>query len=100
MFLNSLGVNPYFDKNIYDNWNEDIGFFYWNTKNKYYDENIYDKVYDIVVVSDFYINEFNKLGYSVDDRYNSYYFEGYSFIEDYMYEPLGTTVYVLKEIDK
>ena len=97
--FNESGVNPYFDKNIYDNWNEDIGFFYWNTNNKYYDDYTYFKIYDIVVVSDYYINHFNNLGYSVDDRYNSYYFEGYSFIEDYMYESLGTTVYVLKEID-
>lgn len=97
--FNESGVNPYFDKNIYDNWNSDIGFFYWNTSNIYYDEDIYDKVYDIVVVSDFYIDSFMELGYSVDDRYNSYYFEGNSYIENYIYEPLGTTVYVLKEID-
>ena len=92
-------VNPYFDKNIYDNWNSDIAFYYWNTNNIYYDDLIYDKVYDIVVVSDYYINEFNKLGYELGDRYNSYYFDGYSYIENYKYESLGTTVYVLKEID-
>lgn len=98
--FNESGVNPYFNKNIYDNWNGDIGFFYWNTNNKYYDQSMYDKEYDIVVVSDFYMNDFIKLDYSLGYKYNSYYFEGYSYVEDYKYESLGTTVYVLKEIDK
>ena len=51
-------------------------------------------------VSDFYKDAFDDLGYSIDDRYNVYYFDGYSYVENYKFETLGTTVYVLKEIDK
>lgn len=92
-------INPYFDKNIFDNWNEDIGFFYWNTKNKYYKQPINAKIYDMIVISDLHYNELKEPMSWIKEQYNVYYFEGYSYAENFKYEPQGTIVYVLKNID-
>jgi hypothetical protein len=95
-------LNPYFEENIFDNWNDDIGFFYWNTKNKYYDVSFLDKEYDIIVASDnmFPINEDFLMNFdNSNNKYNIYTFDAYLYAENFKYENMSTTVFVLKEID-
>ena len=97
------GVNPYFEKNIYDNWDQEIGFYYWNTKNRFYDVSILDKEYEMIVYSDILLgarDDFIQNFDSIKDKYNEYYFEAYTYAENFEYEPMGTYVYVLKEVDK
>ena len=95
-------VNPYFDKNIFDNWNKDIGFFYWNTQNKFYNHDFNEQFIlndkpDMVVTSDLYA----KLNYQLlSNLYNEYVFESYSYTEDFLYENMTMRVYVKKSIDK
>ena len=94
-------INPYFDHNIFDNWQDDIGFFYWNKKNKYYDYYLdYDLLLndntDMVISSDF-IGKFDEE--RLKEKYNIYRFEGYSYVEDTKFENQTYVVYVSKNID-
>ena len=97
--FNESAINPYFKKNIYKNWDKDIGFFYWNKKSKYYKQKINEKYMlshnlDIVVTSNFYKKLNDKL---LKSKYNIYEFNGYSYFENFKYEDQTIKIYVLKK---
>ena len=97
------GINPYFKKNIFDNWNQDIGFFYWNTENRFYDISLSDKEYEMIIYSDIFLgmpNDFFENFNLIKDNYNLYYFPANTCAENFKYESMGTYVYVLKTVDK
>ena len=103
--FNSSSINAYFDKNIYDNWNKEYGFFLWNTKSEYYKksikpENLIDSDVDIIVVSDFEnycdypMYDYTKL----ESKYDSYHFDGNLYFENFLYYLNSFTIYVSKDI--
>ena len=100
--FNEGAINPYFKHNIYQNWNKNLGFFYWNTKSKFYQQKIDEKYMlkhnlEIVVTSKFYTTlDYNQL----KEKYNQYVFHGYSYFENKKYEDQTQIIYVLKKIDK
>ena len=93
--------NPYFEKNIYSNWNREIGFFYWDTSNIYYDisiaaDSILNNNIDILIVSPL----FTKRDYSsLLEYYNMYEFSGATYFQNFVYEDMTTYIYVRKELD-
>lgn len=92
------GINAYFDKNIFDNWDKEIGFFYWNKDNVYYENNkgfVY-KDYDIIIFTLFF--EYLDI-VSFKEDYNVYEFKSHSYAEDFVYEDLSAYVLVRKKID-
>ncbi len=100
--FNDGAINPYFDKNIYLNWDNDISFFYWNTKNKFYDnfiteEKMLDNNMEVVVNSIFSRRLDDDL---LKDKYNIYEFKGYTYFQNHTFENQTIKIYVLKEIDK
>ena len=100
--FNAVAINAYFDNNIYDNWNDDLGFFFWNINGEYYHHSVkelsmIENNVDIIISSDFYFRLNNDL---LKDKYNIYQFQGNSFAEDFVYENNSYTVYVSKSIDK
>lgn len=97
------GINPYFDKNIFDNWDQNIGFFYWNTRNVFYKTTLSDKEYEMIIYSDIYLGmpaDFFQKFDLIKNDYNLYYFPASTCAENFIYEPMGTYVYVLKKVDK
>jgi len=99
--FNETAINPYFQENIFENWNAKTGFFYWSRKNSYYDKRIDSDIMinnklEMVVTSVLYNNlDEDKL----KEDYNIYKFPGYSYIENFKFEDQTYIVYVLKDID-
>lgn len=93
--------NPYFEKNIYSNWNREIGFFYWDTSNIYYDisieaDSILNNDIDILILSPLS----TKKDYSsLLEYYNMYEFSGATYFQNFVYEDMTTYIYVRKELD-
>lgn len=96
---NENTINAYFNKNIFVNW-DDIGFFYWDERNKFYNKPVDESVMlknnlEIVVSSDFYVTLDDNI---LKDKYKIYKFKGYTYFEDEKYEDQTIKVYILKDI--
>lgn len=93
-------INPYFDKNIFDNKLIDKAFHIWISGSK--EMNLMDVIdpnVDIFVISDFYKNDYLSLiSFLEYNDYEKYEFEGFSYIKDHIYETQGFIVYKKKKL--
>ena len=98
----STSINPYFDNNIFMNWQPEYRFFYGNTNNKYYEykdnrNKLTQDDIDIYICNELYSQ--SKPDY-INDDYNTYIFKGSTYFEKHKYESMTTYIYVKKEIDE
>ena len=94
-------INAYFDENIFDNYQEDIRFFYWSRKNKYYSldrtiEALKEENVDIFVSTP--TNKRINRDELIND-YDEYIFEGATHFEAHVCESMNTYVYVKKGLE-
>lgn len=94
-------INAYFDHNIFDNWQDDIGFLYLNITNKFMVSD-YNADYVLDNDVDIYIAcvGFKEIDYDKLTNYNLYKFKGESFFQGSVYEDQSYWVYVRKDIDE
>ena len=91
-------TNAYFEENIFDNWNKDIRFFYWNKNSNFYKnkldaKSIIENDVDMLVVTPLFIE------YQRDELieyYDEYIFRGNTYVQTSKYEVMDTYVYVRK----
>lgn len=96
-------INAYLGTNIYENYDDNRGFYYWHKNAKYYqttnnNEIInWDYVFDadIVVVS-----QKSTIDEEEHPDFNCYYFDGASFFEYTRYEDFPSQIFISKKIDK
>ncbi len=96
-------INAFLDSNIFENYDDNLGFYYWHENSKYYQTTLIDKELDydyifdadMVVVSDRMI-----IDESQYPDYNCYYFFGNSFVEYEVYERFPAQIFVKKSIDE
>lgn len=96
----SSAINPYFNNNIFINYEKD--FFYWNKNTKYYKHKYDDEYFkkenpDIIIIPTF-------LGYDIKNleivnNYNMYYYKASTFIETQKYEDMSIKLYIKKDLD-
>jgi len=88
-------INPYFDKNIFDNKLTDKSFHIWINGSKEMNlMEVFDSNIDIFVISDFYKNEYLPLiSFLEYNNYKKREFKGFSYIKDHIYETQGFIVY-------
>ncbi len=97
-----VSINPYFNQNIFKNWDQEYSFFYINYNNKFYrkriDEAFINKYRPDMVISSSIANNLNNNKFK-SKYYNKYYFKGYTYVENKKYENQEIVVYVLKNKD-
>ena len=94
-------INPYFDYNLFDNWDKNVSFFYWNISNIYYRtgnslDSLLNNNVDIIIATPLY----DKIDIdSLKEYYNAYEFRGATYFENKIYEDMSCYVFVRKDID-
>ena len=94
-------INPYFDKNIFINYQPEYRFFYWNKKNVFYTKsykNAYLLNYLLNDDIDIYVSTSIQIP-GIDSHYNEYIFPGATYFTTSIYEDMTCYVYVKKELD-
>lgn len=98
----TIGLNAFLDSNIYENFDDNLGFYYWHKNAKYYQttEIKNKKNWDYVFDSDIVVISTRQI---IDERehpdFNCYYFKASSFVEYEPYENLQAQIFVSKKID-
>lgn len=88
-------INPYFKKNIFDNWSLDKGFFSYDRRNKSYYEQTNNMEYDIVIR----IETKKEKSFIFDKKkYNKYVFKGDLIFQVVSKERYVFEVYIKKDI--
>ncbi len=99
---NATALEPYFDKNIYQNKGENKAYYYWSKNNgDLTTDQILDNLPPIVVLADFNKGEFP----GVEDdlvslNYQVFEFNGASYIKNNIYESQKYLIYVRKDLVK
>ena len=98
--FHTVSINPYFEKNIYKNWDKKFAFFYWNKNSKFYKQKINEKYIlsnnPKIIVNTKHTHLKDNL---LKEKYNIYKFNGYSYFENFKNENQTFKVYVLKKFD-
>lgn len=90
-------IQPYFEKNIFDNIFTDKCFWHWNDSVKSLDyEDFWINQADIYVISSFYMNRDVAVSWLDLNKYEEHYFDGNTYFKDRNYENEGYYVFVKK----
>ena len=92
-------IQPYFEKNIFDNKESDKAFNFWKMDGMYFPTENFEIDADMYVVSEIYVEEpIIKNAYKKIDKslYEEYKFEGNLYIKDDIFESEGYIVLVKK----
>ena len=91
----TTAIQPYFNKNIFENRNTDKSFNLWKINNGYYTKNeMIQNEADVYVISTFYILYYKDVMNILDAKgYNKYMINGCTFVKDKKYELEGYIIY-------
>ena len=91
------GIQPYFEKNIFDNYCTDKAYKIWKFDNGYLsDEETINDNADVYIVSKFGVSQEIVSQIELKENYDKYEFNGYTYIKDKVFEPEAFWIYVKK----
>ncbi len=92
-------IQPYFNKNIFTNYNTDKAFYFWKFNNGYMKKELYDFKANVYIIQNLYKKTYINLIQDLEKRddYTKYEFYGATYIKNYIYEDGGYVVYIKNE---
>jgi hypothetical protein len=92
-------VTVYFEENIFDNWDNDVRYFYWDISNKYYTrkydiDGLLEYDVDMLVITPLYDRVDRE---KIKEYYDEYKFEGSTYFQVSKFEDMTQYVYVKKK---
>ena len=91
----TTAIEPYFDKNIFENRNTDKSFYLWDKNHEYYtNKEMLENKADVYVISTFYMGQYIDVIRELEDEgYEKHIIKGYTYIKDRKSEVEAYIVY-------